>query len=238
MTASRRRQLAAAVPIAGDMLVPVCSYGLVHGILGADAVVALTTGGLAAGLRGVVRGVRDRRLAAFPLMMTALLGISVLLTFLTGDARLMLAKTAVTPVVGGLYGLASHLVGRTVLYEVITPFATGGDPDRAAAWDTAWHREPAVRRRIRLLNLLWGVGFVAAGVVRLVIVYTVPLDLAVVVSQLPMLAALAVLALVTRWLWGPLRAVLAVDRPAPRAADTAEFTRCSPVPGRGASSTG
>ncbi|WP_018542745.1 VC0807 family protein [Streptomyces sp. MspMP-M5] len=207
-------------PLLLDMAAPAVSFFVLHFVFGAGPVLALSVGAAAAGLRTVVGCVRTRRLSAFPLMMMVTLVGSLVLTFVTGDARLVLAKSAVVPALGGVYGLVTTYFGRTVINDVVTPFITKGDPRLIAAWDAAWAEDPVFVRRFRLLNVLWGVGFVVAAVLRVVIVYTTPLSVAVVVSPLPTLAALISLALVSRVLGRPLLATMRA-----RAAATARARR-------------
>src|SRR3569833_2349071 len=118
MTVNRR--LVALGPILLDMLAPVVSFYVLHFLFGVSPALALTAGALVAGLRGAYRAISERRIDAFPMMMMVLLAVSVARVFLTGDRRLVRAKSAVTPIVGGLYGLVTSLFGRTVLYDVLT----------------------------------------------------------------------------------------------------------------------
>ncbi|RSM44887.1 hypothetical protein DMA12_15200 [Amycolatopsis balhimycina DSM 5908] len=208
------RRFAALGPLLLDLLAPVVSFSLLHYLFGVPPAPALTAGAVVAGLRGAYRAVTERRIDALPLMMTVLLAVSVLLVFLTGDARLVLAKSAVTPIVGGLYGLVTNLFGRTVFYDVLTPFATKGDPALLARWESAWDTDRRFARRIRQLNILWGVGFVLGGTARIVLVYRLPLDVAVLAGLAPTVVMVGGLMLLTRLLWRPLEAVLRAGEPA------------------------
>jgi intracellular septation protein A len=199
-----RGVLAALRPMLLDMLTPVAGFYVLHVLLGVDPVPALTAGALAAGVRTGYRAVRERRVNAFSVMMLLLLAVTVLLVLVTGDGRLILAKSAVVPAVGGLYGIVTTVVGRALLYDVAQPFVTRGDPELAAAWERCWRDEPAFARRLRLLNLIWGIGFVVSAVLRVVVIYRVPLDVAVLAGQAPTLGMLLVLAVITRQLGPPL----------------------------------
>jgi intracellular septation protein A len=211
MTVNRR--LAALGPILLDMLAPVVSFYVLHFLFGVGPALALTAGAVVAGLRGAYRAVSERRIDAFPLMMMVLLAVSVTLVFLTGDPRLVLAKSAVTPIAGGLYGLVTSLFGRTVLYDVLTPFVTRGDPGLARRWNAAWDTDPGFVRRIRQLNVLWGIGFILGGTARIVVVYSVPLEIGVLAGLVPTVLMVGGLVLIT-WLGRrPLTAVLRPARP-------------------------
>jgi hypothetical protein len=188
-----------------DIATPVVSFYLLHFLFGVAPVPALTAGAVAVGVRTVWRAVRDRAVNAFSLMMLTLLGATVLLVFITGDPRLVLAKSAVVPFVGGLYGLATQFFGRTLSYDVAQPFVTRGDPALVSGWQAAWDTDAAFVRRLRLLNILWGIGFVFSAVVRVVLIYRLPLDVAVLVAQVPTVGTVLALGLTTWRLAPPLK---------------------------------
>jgi hypothetical protein len=185
-----------------DIATPVVSFYLLHFLFGIAPVPALTAGAVAVGARTVWRAVRDRAVNAFSLMTLVLLGATVLLVFITGDPRLVLAKSAVVPFIGGLYGLATEFFGRTLIFDVAQPFVTRGEPALVAGWRAAWDTDAAFVRRLRLLNILWGVGFVFSAVARVVLIYRLPLDVAVLVAQLPTIGTVLALG-VTTWRLAP-----------------------------------
>jgi hypothetical protein len=191
-----------------DMAAPVASFFVLHVLLGAGTILALCVGAVVAGLRTLYRAARLRRLSAFPLMMLVILAATLVLVFITGDPRLVLAKSAVIPAVGGSYGIITNFFGRTLLHDVAGPFVTKGDPRLTAAWQDCWEHDATFVRRLRLLNLIWGIGFVVSAVLRVVIIYRVPLDVAVLAGQVPTIVALLTLILLTRVLGGPLVAAL------------------------------
>jgi hypothetical protein len=199
-----RRWISALAPMLLDMATPVVSFYLLHAIFGVSAVVSLTIGAVAAGLRTVYRAARDRRVNAFSAMMMLILVAAVVLVFITGDGRLILAKSALIPAVGGVYGIITTFAGRTLLYDVGQPFVTRGDKRLVAAWQACWLTDAAFARRLRALNLLWGVGFVVGAVLRVVVVYRAPLDVAVLAGQIPTVGVLLVLGVLTRLIGPPL----------------------------------
>lgn len=205
---TRYPAVAAAAPMALDMAAPVISFVVLHLVFGVSPVIALSVGAVVAGLRTVWRVATERRVNAFSVMILVMLLATLLLVFITGDPRLVLAKSAVMPFVGGVYGLITNYVGRAVVFDVVAPFVTKGDPRLIAAWEGGWNDDAHFRRRLRLINLLWGLGFIASAVTRVVIIYSTPLDIAVFAGQLPTLVTLPVLIFTTVRLAGPLRAAL------------------------------
>ena len=194
----------AVLPMLLDMAAPVIAFFALSVLFGIGPVMSLSVGAAAAGARTAYRCIKARRLTAFPLMIMVTLVGSLVLVFVTGDARLILAKSAVIPALGGTFGIITTFVGRTLINDVVTPFITKGDERLAAAWDDCWQNDPAFVARFRLLNLIWGIGFLTAAVLRVVIIYNVPLNVAVLAGQVPTLLGLLILIAITRFLGRPL----------------------------------
>ena len=84
--------------------------------------------------------------------------------------------------------------------------ATKGDPVRTVAWERAWEESPQFRLAHRVLTFGSGVAFLADAVLRVVVVFRLPIDRAAWLSNLPHIAAGAILivlwALFGRWAGG------------------------------------
>jgi hypothetical protein len=81
--------------------------------------------------------------------------------------------------------------------------ATKGDPVRTVAWERPWEESPQFRLAHRALTFGSGVAFLADAVLRVVVVFRFPIDRAAWLSNLPHIAAGAILivlwALFGRW---------------------------------------
>jgi len=205
---SWRRQFAAVVPMLLDIAAPVISFVVLFLIFGVPPVLALSAGALAAGVRVLYQAVRARRISAFAILMLIVMAATIALVFITGDPRLILAKSALIPALGGTWGIITNFVGRPLILDVASPFITKGDPRLEAAWRDCWEREPAFAARMRLLNLIWGIGFLVSAVLRVVIIYHVPLSIGVFAGQAPTLLDLVLLIVITKALGRPLTAAL------------------------------
>jgi hypothetical protein len=129
--------------------------------------------------------VRDRRLDAFAGFLVLMFAAGTALTFLTGDARLMLAKDSATDALAGLVFLGSVLLGRPLAYTAAQRFA---GPAGAPALRARAATDPALRRRFRTISLVWGSGLLGESLLRLPLVYLLPLDAAVGASKVLMVA--------------------------------------------------
>jgi hypothetical protein len=186
------------------MAAPVLSYYLFHTLAGLSPVLALSIGAAAAGLRAIYRSIRQRRINAFSAMMVLILAATLVMVLITGDARLIIARSALIPAIGGIYGIITTFLGKTLLYDVAMPLVTVKDPVLVRAWQGCWAWDRKFARRLRLLNLLWGIGFLASAVLRVVIVYSVPLSVGVLAGQLPTVVMLVTLGMLTWPLGRPL----------------------------------
>lgn len=203
-----RRQIAAVVPMLFDIGAPVVSFIVLYLIFGVPPVLALSAGAFAAGLRVLYLAVQAHKITAFSVLMLIIMTATIVMVFITGDPRLILAKSALIPFCGGTWGIISNYVGRPLISDVAWPFITKGDTRLEAGWTDCWEREPQFAARLRLINLIWGIGFLFSAVVRVIIIYNVPLSIGVFAGQAPTLLDLALLIVLTKIMGRPLTASL------------------------------
>src|SRR5262249_39780439 len=72
---------------------------------------------------------------------------------------------------------------RPLMFYFGRQFATGGDPGRIAAYE-AQYQIPAARRVHRLITIVWGVVYTGEFGLRVLMVYTLPIPVVIVVSPL------------------------------------------------------
>jgi hypothetical protein len=157
--------------------------------LGFSEYVSLLAGTVASGLRVGWVAVRNRRLDPFATVLLVLFGVGFVLTFLTGDARLMLAKDAATSMLAGLLFLGSCAIHRPLTYYAARRMAGPAGQDKVRAR----FADPATSGVFYRGSLVWGGGLLADAVARIAVIYLLPLDVAVGVSSALMVAAYTVL---------------------------------------------
>jgi hypothetical protein len=168
-----------------DAGIPVAGFYTLR-LLGASDWVALLAATLFAGARVVWVAVRSRRITWFAAMMMLVFGVGLALAFVVGDPRLLLAKNSVTAaLIGGAF-LASLAMQRPL---TLVAFQTWR-PREAEALAHSYDSDAAVRRVFRRGAWGWGIGMLAESVLRLPLVYLVPLDVAVGASTALMLAVI------------------------------------------------
>lgn len=158
----------------------VAYYGL--RMLGFDQYVALLGGTVVAGLRTVYVAVKARKLDGFAVFMMGTFGVSLGLSFLTGDAHFLLLKDSIGTSVVGVLFVGSCLVGRPITYLAARRF-TADSPEKAQIWTERWETVPAVRHTFRVTSLVWGFGLLLEAAIRLPLVFLLPIDVMAGLAQ-------------------------------------------------------
>ncbi|MFC9930057.1 VC0807 family protein [Streptomyces sp. NPDC127190] len=159
-----------------DIVVPIALY---YGLraAGVSVFVALLAGAFVPALTTVVQWLRTRSLEGMAGFVagTMLLGIAAALV--SGSPRFMLAKDGWLTGVAGLWFLISIGARRPLLFHGGRPLLEGRFRSDGTSWDVLWEREPAFRRIWRVSTAIWGVAMLLDAVVRVVMAYTLPMDL-------------------------------------------------------------
>ncbi|CAM5249041.1 Intracellular septation protein A OS=Streptomyces tendae OX=1932 GN=GUR47_18630 PE=4 SV=1 [Streptomyces tendae] len=175
-----------------DVGVPVGSYYLLTGAFGTSAVAALGWSSVVPVLRTGWGVLRQREVNALPLLVLLANLAGLLVGFGTGDARLMLVKdSAITSLVGFAL-LGSVLLGRPLMTGTLKPWLVKGDAVREAAWGRLRRESSAFRRAELRFSAVWGAAFVGECAVRIVGVYTLPVDTMVWLGTVVMIVTMAV----------------------------------------------
>ncbi|WP_329249634.1 hypothetical protein OG417_03500 [Actinoallomurus sp. NBC_01490] len=158
---------------------------------------ALMAGVLVAAPYAVWTIVRDRRLDLIALVTLSVLALSVVLGLLSDDPRTLAIREGWTAALGGLFGawmLVTIVVGKPAqltLGRTIAEIKRGAEG--AAAWAARWDTDARFRRGLRINTAAWGGVLVASAVVHIVLVYTLPIDLIALVTNVAWFGALGCL---------------------------------------------
>jgi hypothetical protein len=165
--------------LAWDVGLPVAAF-YVLSWLGFSDWAALLTATCLAGLRLVWGIVRQRAVNPFAMVMLIVFGLGLALSFVTGDARfLLVVKSLVTGAIGLVF-LVTALRGRRPLTLAAQQSWSPGTADELAE---EYATNPYVRRGHRLSSTVWGLGLLTESLLRVLIVYLLPLDVAVGASS-------------------------------------------------------
>jgi hypothetical protein len=160
------------VLLAADVLAPLALfYGL--RAVGISTWIALVVGVAGPLSRLTLQAVADRRVSQPPILSVTLIVCGTAIGAISGDARVLLARESYITAVAGLWIMSTLLAGRPFLFDATVRFMPAAD---AAAWEAAWRGEPRFRRLLRLMTAAWGGAFLADSLARVVMAYTLPVD--------------------------------------------------------------
>jgi hypothetical protein len=185
--------------LALDIGLPLVTYYGLH-LLGVADLPALLAATGAAALRIGWDGARRRRLNLFAAVMLVVFGVGLVLSLVSGDARFLLLQDSITLGAVALVFLVTSRWGTPLTLAAMQSFT----PHKEAALATAFRTDPAVRRGVRLSSAVWGAGLLATALVRVPLIYLLPVPVMVGLSTALFVAALV--ALITWNIWYVARA--------------------------------
>ena len=155
-----------------DAGLSVGAYLLVKG-LGASLFQALLVGTLVAAARAVYVIIKRREVDAFSIFMIITFGVGLALSLLTGSARFLVAKDAISTGISGLIFLGTLIAGKPMMFYLSQRFAAPTAAERTG-WHQRWAEAAAFRSHFRRLTLVWGIGFLLEAGLKLILVLTLP----------------------------------------------------------------
>jgi hypothetical protein len=172
----------------------VVGYYALHFLGVADWPALLAATGLA-GVRIIWVAIRERSLNLFATVMLIVFGLGVLLAFVSGDARFLLLKNSIVTGSVGLVFLATALWGRPLSLAASESF----QPARREEIRREYETDPLVRRGHRVSSTVWGSVLLAESLVRVPLVYLLPVSVMVGIGEAMTVAAFA--GLITWNIW-------------------------------------
>jgi hypothetical protein len=157
-----------------DIGLPLATYYALHVAGVADWPALLAATGVA-GLRIGWEVVRRRRLNPFATLMLVVFGVGLLLAVVSGDERVLLVQDSITLAGVALVFLVSSRWGTPLTLAAMQSFS----PHKAGALTEAFRSNPEVRRGVRLSSAVWGGGLLSLAVVRVPLIYLLPVSVVV-----------------------------------------------------------
>jgi hypothetical protein len=94
----------------------------------------------------------------------------------TGSDRFLLAKESVLTALVGFWFIGSLWAARPLTYLFTRPLLEGRFKWKRRSWELLWEQEPRFRRIWQVSTILWGVAMLIDAVVRVVLAYTLPVQ--------------------------------------------------------------
>ncbi|GAA0919502.1 VC0807 family protein [Pseudonocardia zijingensis] len=157
-----------------DIGLPLATYYALHLAGVADWPALLAATGVAA-LRIGWEVVRRRRLNPFASLMLVVFGVGLVLTLVSGDERFLLVQDSITLAGVALVFLVTSRWGTPLTLAAMQSFS----PHKAEALTEAFRSSPEVRRGVRVSSAVWGGGLLALAVVRVPLIYLLPVPVMV-----------------------------------------------------------
>jgi hypothetical protein len=180
--------------VSWDVGLPLLGYYGLH-LLGVSDWPALLAATCLAAVRIIWVAVRERSLNLFASVMLIVFGLGVLLALVSGDARFLLLKNSIVTGAVGLAFVASVLWGRPLSLAASQSFQPARREELRREYDT----NPLVRRGHRVSSTVWGGVLLTESLVRVPLVYLLPVSVMVGVGEAMSIAAFA--GLITWNLW-------------------------------------
>lgn len=201
-----RRSAAPALTVLFDLVAPIALYYSLRAA-GVGIFLALVVGAAAPAINGIFYAVRHRHVDALAVSVLTLLVLSTAVSVIAGNARFLLAKDAVLTTVWGAWFFLSLRARRPLTYQFTRPLLEGHrifDPTTRTwvmpverSWDDLWTLVPRFRRLWQVTTVIWGVALLVDAVVRVVMAYTLPLDVVPAFTGGLWLVTLLVLQIIT-----------------------------------------
>ncbi|WIY04814.1 VC0807 family protein [Amycolatopsis mongoliensis] len=177
-----------------EIAVPLGVYYGLHS-LGASDFTALALAGVFPLARTLFQFARNRTINGLALVVLVTNVAGMVLTFVSGDARMMIAKDSIGSGTTGLVILISAFTAQPIMTRALRPFLTHGKADHEAAWDRL-QKNDRFTTVVRRSSYIWGVGFVLESAARVVGAFTLPVSTMVWLSTVLFAGSFAVIMLV------------------------------------------
>ncbi|MGC9269167.1 VC0807 family protein [Acidiphilium sp.] len=166
-----RKRLMMALEILFNFLLPWVVYRVAKPHLG--EIHAIMASAAPPMLWSLIEFARKRRVDAISVMVLGGIGLSLLGFALGGSPKLLLMRESLITGLIGVVFIVSALIGRPLMYVLASASLKRRSAEDSAEFE-AYKDDPAFRRMMAVMTLVWGVGFVAETAVRSVLVFSLP----------------------------------------------------------------
>ncbi|GAA3223861.1 hypothetical protein MTQ10_29875 [Streptomyces sp. XM83C] len=179
-------------PLLIDVAVPLGAYYLLKNGFGTSTVTALALSSIVPAVRTAWAALRTRQVNGMAALILFVNVVSLLLSFVAGDPRLMLAKDSGVSSAIGIGIIVSVMLGKPMMTAGMKPWVVKGDEAREAAWARLEASSARFRSAERRFSLVWGVVLLVECVARVVGAYTLPVDTMVWLGNVLMIVAMGI----------------------------------------------
>ncbi|HEY8047201.1 MAG TPA: VC0807 family protein [Streptosporangiaceae bacterium] len=154
---------------------PVAVYYALHGA-GVPSLAALAAGAVFPALGALWPLAVRHQADMVAVVVLATLAGSLVISLIAHSPRFLLARDGLITGIWGAWFLATLAARRPAAYLFARPLMEGRRVFAVTSWDELWAADPRFRRIWRVSTVLWAAGLLADAVIRVVMAYTLPVD--------------------------------------------------------------
>ena len=170
-----------------NALCPIIIYHAIKRYAHVSEFVALVSTGIPSLIDGIIGIVRSKRLDFMAGITLFTIALSLCLIAVGGSPKLYLVRESLFTAAFGLVMIASLLLPslfpKPIGFYFGRYFMTRNDPERGTRFDRFWDHAP-FRQMIRAQTLLWGGGSIVEALVRIYLVFNLPVSKFLIASPL------------------------------------------------------
>lgn len=172
-TAQKASRMATMLSMAGSIVInivlPILLYLALKRYTAASDFLALVISGIPSMIDSIVGVIRRKRIDLLAGFVIASIAISLILIALGGSPKVYLVRESFFTAAFGLAYLVSLLFKRPLAFHVARYFSTGNHPENIPWFDSLW-QYPQFRHMMRVITVVWGIGFLFEAALRTVLV--------------------------------------------------------------------
>ncbi|MFC5827702.1 VC0807 family protein [Nonomuraea insulae] len=142
--------------------------------------------------------IKDRRLDGFAACTGLVFALGLALSFVSGDERLLLAVKSLTTGVLAVVLIGTCVAGKPAAFGIAKRFGAE-DEATAARWDVLYAHNPAFRHIYLVMTFVWAGALLAESLVRIPLVYLLPIDVTTGLSTVLLLGTLGLAGAWSAW---------------------------------------
>jgi hypothetical protein len=178
--------------IAINIALPILLYLALKRYTSASDFLALVISGVPSTIDSIVGVIRRKRIDLLAGVVLASVLISLILIALGSNPKVYLVRESFFTVAFGLAYLVSLLFPRPLAFYFARYFATGNQPENIHWFDSLWqYRE--FRHTMRVITVVWGVGFLFEAVLRTLLVFVLSVGQFLIVSPFVLYSIIGIL---------------------------------------------
>jgi hypothetical protein len=165
-----------------NIAIPYACYTILKNNHASD-VIALSVSAIAPALASLISVLRSRQINIISLFTLGGLVIGLAATFIGGDTHVLLLRESLFTGVLGIACFVSLLFPRPLMFLAGRSLIAGNDPAHIARYNQLW-QNPSARRTSRFMTIVWGFIYSSDFLLRLLLIYTLPIATVIVVGPL------------------------------------------------------